>query len=277
MPRAATLKRPKDRLSRIAAQIERLDSRVEEWGASPEGEELDPRAPGEDRFTTSDEYDDAQVGSGGGAEGENPEAVTFQWENDLARAILPMRGGSLGRLVQEMREKSKEPFSHRTKQISVLCAFVPFFVSVMAAGIRHLPYMPSMSVWSKITWFLAFPMFMAVTGAFVGFLIGIMLDTLETQARQAAAARRNEVTRLEPTVPAVTPGGMKSSVWVAVEDLEPNQRVVETVLGEDGTPLLLRHTLLKPSHLEMLRKTHVQKVKVEAVKYPTEGDLALAG
>ncbi|NUN95704.1 MAG: hypothetical protein HUU16_05995 [Candidatus Omnitrophica bacterium] len=273
----ATLKRPKDRLSRIAAQIERLDSRVEEWAPLDPWEGLEESLPTEEGQTPfEDPRDIRDIDER--HPGEGPDGgVTFQWENDLTRAILPFRGGSFGRLVQEMRGTSKEPFSHRTKQISVLCAFVPFFISVMAAAIRHLPYMPSMSVWAKITWFLAFPMFLAVTGAFVGFLIGIMLDTVEAQAKQAAASRRNEVTRLEPTFQTVSPGGMKSAVWVAVEDLEPNQRVAETVLGEDGTPLLLRHTLLKPSHLEMLRKTNVQKVKVEAVKYPTEGDLALAG
>lgn len=111
----------------------------------------------------------------------------------------------------------------------------------------------------------------------MGFLIGLMLDTIEAQARYSARNKKDDRRGMAAGHPSAAPGGVKGSVWVAVEDLEPNQRVAETVVGENGTPLLLRHTLLKPAHLELLKSQNIRKIKVEVLKYPGDGDFALAG
>ncbi|MCA9423518.1 MAG: hypothetical protein KC931_03330 [Candidatus Omnitrophica bacterium] len=175
-----------------------------------------------------------------------------------------------------MARKSKDPFSGRTRQITVLCAFVPFVCSILGAGIRFMPQMPYLSLWQKITYFIAFPIFLAVAGAFVGFLIGVMLDTLERQVEQKELTRMGSGESGAGS-PAESPSTQKMTVWIDVEDLEENQRVAETVSGEDGTPVLLRHTLLKPSHIQMLKDQNIERIKVELVKYPAGGDLVFAG
>jgi hypothetical protein len=207
----------------------------------------------------------------------NPDQRGFLCEvNEFYDKIFG-RGGYVQRLARDMRKKSKQPFSNRTKQISVLLAFVPFVVSMLAAGLRFMPMMPAMPLWSKMTWFIAFPMFMGVTGGLVGFLIGVMLDTIDNQVSLKGESDVDSEASETGHSSAISSPGVKTSVWVAVDDLEPNQRVAETVLGQDGTPLLLRHTLLKPSHIDILKNQNIEKIRVEAVKYPTEGDLAIAG
>jgi hypothetical protein len=209
--------------------------------------------------------------------GESEVESSLLWEIGSDHANLVDWRGILRKLAMDMKEKSMQPFSVRTRQISALCAFVPFVLSVLSAAIRYLPNMPSMPLWSKVTWFIAFPIFLSMTGAFIGFLIGIMLDSFESQNRNQNNSREPEDASSDWRSAQEGPRSMKSAVWVAVEDLEPNQRVAETVNGEDGTPILLRHTLLKPTHIDLLRRQNVRKVKVEVMKYTNEGDLALAG
>jgi hypothetical protein len=272
MPTAPAINRPKNKISKIAAQIERLEAHSEEWARDPVN--LVPSPPPPDNIQDPAEVPESP---------ENGDVLLFSedasslWENEADHAMLEFWGETLRRLVLDMKEQSKQPFSTRTRQISALCAFVPFVFSILAAAIQHLPNMPSLSFWSKITWFITFPMFLAMTGAFVGFLIGVMLDSLEAQNRLRGVYREEEEEAPVGVASAGIAPGLKTGVWVSIEDLEPNQRVAETVVGENGTPILLRHTLLKPVHLEMLRKQEIKKVKVEAMKYPGDGDLALAG
>jgi hypothetical protein len=250
-------------MSRIAAQIQRLEEREPEWAIGP-AEEVKPSFP-EVRGLEKPPVDLL-----------SEEDLKSQWELDENHARVSDWREILERLALDMQEQSKQPFSIRTRQISALSAFVPFVLAIMAAAVKHLPQMPMLSVWSKITWFIAFPMFLAMTGAFVGFLIGIMLDSMEAQAKRRPAASSKREGASEYGAAMAAASGVRTSVWVAVEDLEPNQRVAETVTGENGTPILLRHTLLKPSHIELLKKQNIQKIRVEAMKYP-EGELALAG
>jgi hypothetical protein len=148
----------------------------------------------------------------------------------------------------------------------------------MIASVRFMPNLPSMALWSKFTWFLGIPIVLAVAGSLVGFVVGVMLDTLERQSENTAAAgRSSSSSSSEPVELLTAPSGTKSSAWVSVEDLQPNQRLAETVVGPEGTPILLRHTLLKPSHIEMLREQNVAKVQIEAMTYPSGGELAVAG
>jgi sensor histidine kinase regulating citrate/malate metabolism len=139
-----------------------------------------------------------------------------------------------------------------------------------------MPQMPYLSLWEKITFFIAFPIFLAVAGAFVGFLIGVMLDTLERQIEQKEMTR-SETLQSRDSERLEIANTQKMSVWVEVGDLEENQRVAETVTGEDGTPILLRHTLLKPSHIQMLKDQNVDRIKIDLVKHPVSADLAFAG
>lgn len=260
----------RDRISKIAAQISRLESTASEWAVDPPGlgmGQLDNGVPSGPLpplglKTQPEEY---------------KMEPSLLWENGPDRAILVDWRGILKKLAVDMKEKSMQPFSVRTRQISALCAFVPFVLSVLSAAIRYLPNMPSMPLWSKVTWFIAFPIFLSMTGAFIGFLIGVMLDSFESQNRNHRDNRDSGDGLSDWRSASEGTRSVKSAVWVAVEDLEPNQRVAETVMGEDGTPLLLRHTLLKPTHIELLRRQNVKKVKVEVMKYANEGDLALAG
>ena len=269
---AASLPQParRNRLSRIAAQIERLEANSAEWTSDPIDLQMEPLElqPDTERIPPLGIQEDML----------EPEVESsLLWEKGEDHAILVDWRGILKQLAVDMREKSMQPFSIRTRQISALCAFVPFILSVLSAAIRYLPHMPSMTLWSKVTWFIAFPIFLSMTGALIGFLIGIMLDSFESQVRHGSGSHTSQDNPSDWHPPQEGPRTTKSAVWVAVEDLEPNQRVAETVMGQDGTPLLLRHTLLKPSHLELLRKQNVKKVKVEIMKYAGEGGLALAG
>lgn len=254
----------RDRLSRIAAQIERLEANTAEWAVEP------PVNQGEGGSAKADHDSGIFEKSKISLENRAP-----QWENGSNHANLFYWRGILKRLALDMKEQSRHPFSLRTLQIAALCAFVPFVLSVLSAAIRYMPHMPSMPLWSKVTWFIAFPIFLSMTGAFVGFLIGLMLDTFESQIHPTHNNKNTsgQVSSFHTDSP--TNQLLKSAVWVAVEDLEPNQRVAETVIGENGTPILLRHTLLKPSHLELLKNQNIKKVKVEVMKYSNEGDLAL--
>lgn len=270
MVTAPPLPSRRDRISRIAAQINRLESNTSEWAVDP------PELGMKGLETTLDSRPLPPLGffpKVGGTEAES----SLLWEKGADHATLIDWRGILGKLAVDMKEKSMQPFSVRTRQISALCAFVPFVLSVLSAAIRYLPNMPSMALWSKVTWFIAFPIFLSMTGAFIGFLIGVMLDSLESQNRNQSNNRSAEDNMSDWRASAEGQRSVKSAVWVAVEDLEPNQRVAETVMGEDGTPILLRHTLLKPTHIDLLRRQNVKKVKVEVMKYANEGDLALAG
>jgi len=260
----------RDRITRIEAQINRLESNTSEWAA-------DPPAIGVIGLESTDEAIPIPPLGLAVEPDESDMESSLLWEKGSNHANLVDWRGILRKLAVDMKEKSMQPFSIRTRQISALCAFVPFFLSVVSAAIRYLPNMPSMPLWSKVAWFIAFPIFLSMTGALIGFLIGIMLDAFETQNRNQRNTRESEEPVEDWRVSAEGPRSIKSSVWVAVEDLEPNQRVAETVMGEDGTPILLRHTLLKPTHIELLRRQNVRKVKVEVIKYSNEGDLALAG
>lgn len=266
MPTTLAARPSRDRLSRIAAQIERLEANTAEWAESPPNSQPAERKPSRDH--ESGIFEKSKI---------SPDYPTSQWENGSIHANLSYWRGTLNRLVLDMKEQSRHPFSLRTLQIAALCAFVPFVLAVLSAAIRFMPQMPSMSLWSKITWFMAFPIFLSMTGAFVGFLIGLMLDTFETQMHPPHSIKTSSGEASPQRVDAPSSQVMKSAVWVAVEDLEPNQRVAETVIGENGTPILLRHTLLKPNHLELLKKQNIRKVKVEVMKYSSEGDLALVG
>jgi K+-sensing histidine kinase KdpD len=264
----------RDRLSRIAAQIERLESTTSDWAKDTLPEEEirvsqtqaihAPRQSVPDVTGKVDRY----------LEKKEP----FLWENRFDHANLISLREITKRLAVEMKERAMQPLSARTRQISALCAFIPFVLSVLSAAIRFMPNMPSLSFWSKITWFIAFPIFLSMTGSFVGFLIGIMLDSFESQVK-SQSQHRSEDYDLSPARNTLAGGSQtaKAAVWVAVEDLEPNQRVAETVLGDDGTPILLRHTLMKPNHLDLLKKQNIKKIKVEVVKYSNEGEMALAG
>ena len=254
------------RLERIASQLERLEKNSRQWDSDP------PPAPGNDSSRGW------KAAKGPRREGSTLSANNslIRWEKALNGVRLGLWGGTLRELAEEMARKSKDPFSGRTRQITVLCSFVPFVCSILGAGIRFMPQIPYLSLWQKITFFIAFPIFLAVAGAFVGFLIGVMLDTLERQIEQKELARStsgegSDRDRIEVSNP------QKMSVWVEVADLEENQRVAETVSGEDGTPILLRHTLLKPSHIQMLKDQNVDKIKIEIVKQPVTADLAFAG
>ncbi len=260
----------KDRISRIAAQLDRLESTSSIWAVDP------PELGMGGLEATRESEPIPPLGLVSQPEESSMES-SLLWENGADHATLTDWRGILRKLAVDMKEKSMQPFSVRTRQISALCAFVPFVLSVLSAAIRYLPNMPSMPLWTKVTWFIAFPIFLSMTGALIGFLIGIMLDSIESQNRNQRNTRVFEDNTEEWLTSAEGSRTMKSAVWVAVEDLEPNQRVAETVLGEDGTPILLRHTLLKPTHIDLLRRQNVRKVKVEVMKYTNEGDLALAG
>ncbi len=267
---AASLPPRRDRISRIAAQINRLESTTADWAVDPPGLGM----KGIETTAVSDVI--PPLGLFPKSVGSEMEP-SLLWEKGADHATLKDWRGILRKLAVDMKDKSMQPFSVRTRQISALCAFVPFVLSVLSAAIRYLPNMPSMPLWSKVTWFIAFPIFLSMTGAFIGFLIGVMLDSLESQNRSQSSIRNSEEYVNDWRASAEGQRTMKSAVWVAVEDLEPNQRVAETVMGEDGTPILLRHTLLKPTHIDLLRRQNVKKVKVEVMKYANEGDLALAG
>ena len=258
-----------ERLARISVQMERLESRESEWAVEPAAyvtrstSVADPFGGRESVFPK---------------EGNRGSLFGFlfgcAWERFVV--ILKVWEDQIERLVWEMRQQAKQPFSIRTQQISVLCAFFPFAIAVLTAGVRFMPRMPSLPLWSKITWFVALPVFLAMAGALVGFVIGVLLDSLERQVREQADSKAGESS--EPVAMPVPPAaGVRSGVWVAVEDLEPNQRVAETVTGADGSPILLRHTLLQPTHIEMLKNQGVGKIRVEVMKYPAENDVAVAG
>jgi len=250
-----------ERLARIAAQVERLESREADWAREPLGGELSPgRLDGE--------ADDVDSVPDTASPPFSERAGLDRWDWRRKRGKMIRWGDSFKELAAAMNQRVRQPFSLRTQQISMLCAFLPFAVAVLSAGIRLMPRMPTLQLWSKVTWFVALPTFLAMAGALVGFLIGVMLDTLERQVEDRQSANR-AVLRDSEVTSGLTPVGVRSGVWVAVEDLEPNQRVVETVTGEDGTPILLRHTLLKPAHVEMLREQNVDRVKVEVMKYPS--------
>jgi len=254
-------------MERIASQLERLERSSREWDRDVESKAND-RSPG--------------ARSGGGADSKKARTkfgvdnALGRWEKWVNGVRLEPWGGTLKELAEEMARKSKDPFSGRTRQITVLCAFVPFVCSILGAGLRFMPQMPFLSFWEKTTYFIAFPIFFSVAGAFVGFIIGVMLDTIERQIEQ-----KELVGDIEGGARGVegrdSPSTQKMTVWIEVDDLEENQRVAETVTGEDGTPILLRHTLLKPSHIQMLKDQGVDRIKVELVKYPAGGDLAFAG
>ncbi len=255
------------RLERIASQMERLEKSSNNW-------DRDSNFVGK-----------MEGGLSARKKQQNTEKTLLKtktnnpigwWEMWVNRVRLEPWGGTLRELAEEMVRKSKDPFSGRTRQITVLCAFVPFVCAILGAGIRFMPQMPYLSLWEKITFFIAFPIFFSVAGAFVGFIIGVMLDTLERQVEQKDMIGKIKGDRLgmEGSEP---PSTQKMTVWVEVDDLEENQRVAETVAGDDGTPILLRHTMLKPSHIQMLKDRNIDQVKVEMVKYPASGDLAFAG
>lgn len=260
-----------NRLDKIARQIDRIESHEQEWETEADraiaASKTDPRRDSNRRSPAA-----------------RPEARTgptrrispIQWEKGTILVRLARWGDQLERLYREMVQQTKRPFSVRTQQISVLCAFIPFVLSIMIASVRFMPSLPSMPLWSKFTWFLGIPIVLAVSGSLVGFIVGVMLDTLERQAENTASAGRSS-SKTEPVELPAAPSGAKSSVWVSVEDLQPNQRLFETVAGPDGTPILLRHTLLKPSHIEMLKDQNVAKVQIEAMTYPSGGELAVAG
>lgn len=260
----------RDRISRIAAQINRLEATTSEWA-------VDPSEMGMIGLENTDETGPIPPLGLASPPDESEMESSLLWEKGADHANLVDWRGTLRKLAVDMKEKSMQPFSVRTRQISALCAFVPFVLSVLSAAIRYLPIMPSMPLWSKVAWFIAFPIFLSMTGALIGFLIGIMLDSIETQNRNQRNTKDSEETVEDWRVSVEGPRSIKSAVWVAVEDLEPNQRVAETVMGEDGTPILLRHTLLRSTHIDLLRRQNVRKVKVEVMKYTNEGDLALAG
>ncbi|MCA9415594.1 MAG: hypothetical protein KC917_04960 [Candidatus Omnitrophica bacterium] len=255
------------RLERIAAQMERLEKTSNEWDR-----DLPRETRHADRSNRSERGLKVRSRS---LAGQTTNAIGW-WEKWVNRVRLEPWGGTFRELAEEMARKSKDPFSGRTRQITVLCAFVPFVCSILGAGIRFMPQMPYLSLWQKITYFIAFPIFLAVAGAFVGFLIGVMLDTLERQVEQKELTRMGSGESGAGS-PAESPSTQKMTVWIDVEDLEENQRVAETVSGEDGTPVLLRHTLLKPSHIQMLKDQNIERIKVELVKYPAGGDLVFAG
>jgi hypothetical protein len=251
-----------ERLARISAQVERLEARESEWAR-------DTASPVEVGRTGAREAFKGGFGAGKVLEPQ------YRWDWSPLRANIRGWGDQIERLAKEMSQRAKQPFSLRTQQISVLCAFVPFVLAVLTAGLRFIPLLPSLQLWSKITWFVALPTFLAMAGALVGFIIGVMLDSVERQSEERSGSGSARDSLASPG--SFPPGsGVKSSVWVAVDDLETDQRVAETVVGADGTPILLRHTLLKPTHLDLLKKQNVAKVKVETVKYPSEGDLAVA-
>jgi len=256
---------PESRLARIAAQIERLESRQAEW--------IPPSIEGRSENNSSPPVRRREEGRGSLPTGKC--GFAFQWDWRRFLVIVRVWGDHIERLARAMRQQASPPFSLRTQQIAVLCAFVPFAISILWAGIRFIPNLPALPLWTKITWFVALPMFLAMAGALVGFLIGVLLDSLERRAVEGQRSS-SEGGSLGAGVSAGQVG-TRSGVWVAVEDLEPNQRVADTVMGPDGTPILLRHTLLKPSHIEMLKKQNVAKVKIEAVKYSSNGELAMAG
>jgi hypothetical protein len=270
MTSAAAMPPRRDRINRIAAQIDRLESNTSEWA-------VDPPGLGMVGLETVDDTGPIPPLGLAAQTGDSKVESSLLWEKGPDHAIVVDWRGILRKLAVDMKEKSIQPFSVRTRQISALCAFVPFVLSVLSAAIRYLPNMPSMALWSKVTWFIAFPIFLSMTGAFIGFLIGIMLDSIESQNRNQSHHRESDESSDDWRTVTEGPRSMKSAVWVAIEDLEPNQRVAETVMGEDGTPILLRHTLLKSTHIELLRRQNVRKVKVEVMKYANEGDLALAG
>jgi len=255
------------RLERIAAQMERLERNSPEW---------DRDAPEAKRRDRSRRRESPSTRERSPAFEHNTFNPLGWWEKWVNRVRLEPWGGTLGELAEEMARKSKDPFSGRTRQITELCAFVPFVCSILGPGIRFMPQMPLLTLWQKITYFIAFPIFLAVAGAFVGFLIGVMLDTLERQVEQKELDRLGSG-EAGGEGPAESPSTQKMTVWVDVDELEENQRVAETVAGEDGTPILLRHTQLKPSHIQMLKEQNIDKIKIELVKYPAGGDLAYAG
>jgi len=266
---AETGSNPNEHLSRIAAQMERMDSNQEEWAPALEAEPTPSSDQAEIEETAEIETASAETSP------VDAEEEREGWENLSDRANLEI-GGRLKRLARQMRANSKHPFSIRTKQISALLAFTPFVFSILVAVVRFMPVMPTMQLWSKVTWFIAFPIFLGTTGAFIGFLIGVLLDTLEAQAATAGVEGNRKTARISRP-PGDSEMGIKSSVWVRVEDLEPDQRVAETVAGTDGTPILLRNTLLRRSHIDILKNQRIEKVRVEVMKYPPEGDLAMAG
>ena len=255
-----------ERLARISAQVERLEARESEW-ARDTVSSVDVRMEADEPGSRGVRREGFLVG--------NALEPQYRWDWRPLRANIKGWGDQIERLAQEMSQRARQPFSLRTQQISVLCAFVPFVLAVLTAGIRFMPRLPSLQLWSKITWFVALPTFLAMAGALVGFIIGVMLDSVERQAEERATSG-SPGDSLASQGSFSAGSGVKSSVWVAVDDLEPNQRVAETVVGADGTPILLRHTLLKPTHLDLLKKQNIAKVKVETVKYPSEGDLAVA-
>lgn len=258
------------RLDKIARQIERIESHESEWEAEAERVVSRSQLGGEETRRARGVRGTADPRSR-----TTGEKSALWWESGPILDRLNRWGDPIARLCQEMVQQTKRPFSIRTQQISVLCAFVPFVLSIMIASIQFMPNLPAMPLWSKFTWFLGIPIVLAVAGSLVGFVVGVMLDTLERQADNAAASRPSP--QSEPAELITAPVGAKSSVWVAVEDLQPNQRVSETVVGPDGTPILLRHTLLKPSHIEMLKAQNVAKVQIEVMTYPSGGELAVAG
>lgn len=260
------------RLERIASQLDRIESRASEWDA-------DPAPKGRSRFSQRSRTgaraarkDDSQP-----SDEKNWLRSLSLWEIGWDRVKLRNWDGSIRELVENMARKTKDPFSGRTRQISVLCAFAPFVCSILGAGIRFMPQMPFLSLWQKITYFIAFPIFLAVAGAFVGFLIGVMLDTLERQMEQKEMMRAGGGGPRGEMEPYESPSTRKMTVWVDIDELEENQRVAETVAGPDGTPILLRHTLLKPSHIQMLKERGIDRIRIELVTQPSGGDLAFAG
>lgn len=257
------------RLDRIASQLDRIESRAAQWDddPTPTRSRLETRRRGAGAASRKSAPDE---GSG------NPvRNVRSVWENWWDRVRLQDWDGSIRELAENMARKTKDPFSGRTRQISVLCAFAPFVCSILGAGIRFMPQMPYLSLWQKITYFIAFPIFLAVAGAFVGFLIGVMLDTLERQMEQKELVRGGDRGMGEPSFE--SPNTRKLTVWIDVDDLEENQRVAETVTGPEGTPILLRHTVLKPSHIQMLKEQGIDRIRVELTTQPHGGDLAFAG
>jgi hypothetical protein len=256
-----------ERLARISAQLERMDSREQEWAFDPR-----PETPAAETALLPSWSPNRARREDRRWRKENKR----QWDVANFGVILNRWRQQFERLKQEMRHQSKSPFSLRTQQISVLCAFALFVMAILIAGLNFMPRLPTLSLWEKITYFIALPIFLAMAGALAGFVIGVMFDSIERQS-EARNAPGNDRPSSGSDQFAHPGQGVRGSVWVSTADLEPNQRVAETVVGGDGNPLLLKHTLLKPSHIEMLRSEGIDRVKVEVMKYPAEGEMAMAG